>query len=109
MKRETPRSSKGRANREETMDDLDRFERAVIEFFQQIALPQAQRDAPNTEWWSTCAAVADSPQAMPAVLCARLSLPVGATYAQGAIQFISELMTRCTTPAGADDRASWLD
>ena len=43
------------------MDDLDRFERAVIEFFQQIALPQAQRDAPNTEWWSTCAAVADSP------------------------------------------------
>jgi hypothetical protein len=91
------------------MDDLDGFQRAVTEFFQQIALPQAQRGAPNMEWWAACAAVADSPQAMPADLCKKLSVEIRTTYAEGAILFMSELMAKCTPPVGAADLPSWRD
>src|SRR5688572_5972873 len=60
------------------------FERVVVEFGRWRALAEDDRPPAPAWWWGPAVEVRDIAQALPARWSARLGLPDGATYADGA-------------------------
>ena len=60
------------------------FERVVDEFVQWRALPEDDRPPAPAWWWGPAVEVRDIALKLPVAWCARLELPEGATYADGA-------------------------
>jgi hypothetical protein len=74
------------------------FERAVREFARWRAVPEPDRSPAPAWWWGPAFDVFGLQQEMPADWCARLELPDGATYADGAQVFLKSLADQ-THPA----------
>jgi hypothetical protein len=81
------------------------FERAVREFARWRAVPEQDRSPAPAWWWGPAFEVLDMQQRMPADWCARLELPDGATYADGAQVFLESIadQTRPTWPSTFPD------
>jgi hypothetical protein len=59
------------------------FERAAREFAQWRAVPEDDRSPAPAWWWQPAVEVVAKLEEMGALLCYRLQLPVGSTYAAG--------------------------
>lgn len=78
------------------------FERAVREFARWRAVPARERSQAPAWWWGPAFEQLGTQQAMPADWCARLELPVGSTFADGARVFLDSLAGQTSLPwAGA--------
>jgi hypothetical protein len=78
------------------------FERAVREFAQWRAVPEQERSQAPAWWWGPAFEVLGVREPMPADWCARLELPMGASYADGAEVFLknaSPIRRCCPGPA----------
>ena len=60
------------------------FERVVVEFARWRSLAEDERPPAPAWWWGPAVEVRDVALELPARWCARLGLPEGATYANGA-------------------------
>jgi hypothetical protein len=60
------------------------FERTVREFAQSRAVPEADRSPAPAWWWQPAMEVVAQHEGMGALMCYRLQLPVGSTYAAAA-------------------------
>ena len=74
------------------------FERAVREFAQWRAVPEHERSPAPAWWWGPAFEVRGVQQQMPADWCARLELPDGAPYADGAEVFLKSLADQTSLP-----------
>ena len=78
------------------------FERAVREFARWRAVPEQDRSQAPGWWWAPAFEVRGVRQSMPADWCARLELPIGATYADGARVFFKSLEDQTSLPWPGD-------
>jgi hypothetical protein len=74
------------------------FERAAREFAQWRAVPQNDRSPAPAWWWQPAFEVVAQHEAMGALLCYRLQLPVGSTYAAGAAVLMETLADQTSLP-----------
>jgi hypothetical protein len=74
------------------------FERVVREFAQWRAVPEPVRSPAPAWWWGPALDVLGVQQPMPAVWCARLELPEGSTFADGAEVFLKSLADQTSQP-----------
>jgi hypothetical protein len=80
------------------------FERAVREFAGWREVPEQERSPAPAWWWGPAIEVLGIQQAMPADWSARLELPDGATYADGAAVFLNSLAGQTSLPWPGDFR-----
>ena len=73
------------------------FERVVIEFARWRTLTEDDRPPAPAWWWGPAVEVRDVALELPAHWCARLGLPDGATYADGAGVLFDSLAGRSTS------------
>jgi hypothetical protein len=78
------------------------FERVVREFARWRAVPEPERSAAPAWWWGAAIEVLGMQQPMPADWCARLELPVNATYSDGAEVFLKCLAGQTSLPWAGD-------
>ena len=78
------------------------FERVVREFARWRAVPEQERSQAPAWWWGPAFAVRGVKQPMPADWCARLELPNGATFADGAEVFLGLLAGQTSLPWSGD-------
>jgi hypothetical protein len=78
------------------------FERAVREFAQWRAVPEQERSQAPAWWWGPAFEVLGVREPMPADWCARLELPMGASYADGAEVFLKCLADQTLLPWPGD-------
>ena len=74
------------------------FERAVDEFARWRAVPEQDRSPAPAWWWGPAFEVLGTRQPMPADWCARLELPDGSTFADGAKVFLNSLAGQTSLP-----------
>lgn len=74
------------------------FKRIVDEFARWRAVAEAERSPAPAWWWGPALCVRDLKHSMPAEWCARLELPDGATYADGAEVFLNSLADQTSLP-----------
>jgi hypothetical protein len=74
------------------------FERVAREFAQWRAVPESVRSPAPAWWWGPALDVLGVQQPMPAVWCARLELPEGSTFADGAEVFLKSLADQTSLP-----------
>jgi hypothetical protein len=76
------------------------FERVVREFARWRAVPEDERPAAPGWWWGPALEVVGTSQAMPPDWCARLELPLGASFNDGAAVLLASLgdQTKLTWP-----------
>ena len=78
------------------------FERIVDEFAQWRAVVEDERSQAPAWWWGPAFCVRDVAQSLPAEHCARLELPDGASYADGAEIFLKSLADQTLLPWTGD-------
>jgi hypothetical protein len=78
------------------------FERIVREFARWRAVPGPQRSPAPAWWWGPAFEVLGVREPMPADWCARLEMPAGSTFADGARIFLGSLAGQALLP-WADD------
>jgi hypothetical protein len=74
------------------------FERAAREFAQWRAVPADDRSPAPAWWWQPAFEVVAQLEEMGALLCYRLQLPVGSTYAAGATVLMETLADQTSLP-----------
>jgi hypothetical protein len=74
------------------------FERTVREFAQWRAVPEEDRSPVPAWWWQPAIDVVAQHEEMGALLCYRLQLPVGSTYAAGAAVLMAALAGQTSLP-----------
>jgi hypothetical protein len=74
------------------------FERAVDEYVRWRAVPEDHRSQAPAWWWGPAFEVVDLQQPMPAEWCARLELPDGSSFADGAGVFLKALADQTWLP-----------
>src|SRR3984885_5450120 len=74
------------------------FERTVREFAQWRAVPEADRSPAPAWWWQPAMEVVAQHEGMGALMCYRLQLPVGSTYAAGAAALMATLADQASLP-----------
>jgi hypothetical protein len=74
------------------------FERAVREFARWRAVPEQDRSLAPAWWWGPAFEVMGMQQPMPADWCARLELPNGSSFADGAAVFLDSLALQTSLP-----------
>jgi hypothetical protein len=74
------------------------FERTVREFAQWRAIPEEDRSPAPAWWWQPAIGVVDQHEGMGALMCYRLQLPVGSTYAAGAAVLMGTLADQRSLP-----------
>jgi hypothetical protein len=74
------------------------FERTVREFAQWRAIPEEDRSPAPAWWWQPAIDVVDQPEGMGVLMCYRLQLPVGSTYAAGAAVLMGTLADQSSLP-----------
>jgi hypothetical protein len=74
------------------------FGRAVSEFAQWRAIPEAARSPAPGWWWGPAFEAVGEQQPMPLAWCASLELPAGATYADGANVFLKSFAGQTSLP-----------
>jgi hypothetical protein len=84
------------------------FERAVREFARWRAVPEQERSPAPGWWWGPAFEARGLTHPMPPDWCARLELPCGATYADGAGVFLNSLADQTSLPWPDDfPRRTW--
>jgi hypothetical protein len=78
------------------------FECSVREFARWRAVPERDRSPAPAWWWGPAIEMRDVRQPMPADWCARLELPEGATFADGAEIFLKFLADQRSLPRPSD-------
>jgi hypothetical protein len=74
------------------------FERTAREFSQWRAVPKEDRSAAPAWWWQPAIDVVPQHEATEALMCYRLQLPVGSTYAAGAAVLMATLADQTSLP-----------
>ena len=74
------------------------FERTAREFAQWRAVPEADRSPAPAWWWQPAMEVVAQHEGMGALMCYRLQLPVGSTYAAGAAVLMAALAGQTSLP-----------
>jgi len=74
------------------------FERTVDEYVRWRAVPEDGRSPAPAWWWGPAFEVLDLQQLMPAEWCAKLELPDGSTFADGAGVFLKALADQTWLP-----------
>jgi hypothetical protein len=74
------------------------FERAVDEYVRWRAVPEDDRSLAPAWWWGPAFEVLGVRQPMPAEWCARLELPDGSSFADGAGVFLKALANQTWLP-----------
>jgi len=74
------------------------FERTAREFSQWRAVPEEDRSPAPAWWWQPAIDVVGQHEEMGALLCYRLQLPVGSTYAAGAAVLMATLADQTSLP-----------
>jgi hypothetical protein len=74
------------------------FERTAREFSQWRAVPEEDRSPAPAWWWQPAIEVVAQHEEMGALLCYRLQLPVGSTYAAGAAVLMATLADQTSLP-----------
>jgi hypothetical protein len=74
------------------------FERAAREFAQWRAVPDDDRSPAPAWWWQPAFEVVAQYEEVGALLCYRLQLPVGSTYAAGAAVLMRTLTDQTSLP-----------
>jgi hypothetical protein len=74
------------------------FERTAREFSQWRAVPEDDRSPEPAWWWQPAIDVVAQHEEMGALLCYRLQLPVGSTYAAGAAVLMATLADQKSLP-----------
>ena len=84
------------------------FERIVDEFVRWRAIKEDERPPAPAWWWGPAFEARHVMQPMPADWCARLELPYGASYADGANVFLKSLADQTSLPWPDDfPRRTW--
>jgi hypothetical protein len=83
------------------------FERAAREFAQWRAVPDDDRSPAPAWWWQPAFEVVAQHVEMGAILCYRLQLPVGSTYAAGAAVLMATLADKTALP-WPDEFPRWI-
>ena len=78
------------------------FERAVREFARWRAVPEPQRSQAPAWWWGPAFEAREVRRPMPADWCARLELPDGSSFADGAQVFLASLAGQTSLPWASD-------
>ena len=78
------------------------FERIVDEYAKWRAIPEQDRSPAPGWWWGPAFEALGGDQAMPAECCAKLELPEGTTYADGATIFLRALADQKFLPWPGD-------
>jgi len=81
------------------------FERTAREFAQWRAVPEEDRSPAPAWWWQPAIEVVAQREEMGALLCYRLQLPVGSTYAAGAVVLMATLADQTSLPCRTSFRA----
>jgi hypothetical protein len=74
------------------------FERAVDEYVRWRAVPEPDRSAAPAWWWGPAFEIRGLQHPMPAEWCARLELPDGSSFADGAELFLHALADQTSLP-----------
>jgi hypothetical protein len=74
------------------------FERAAREFSQWRAIPEEDRSPAPAWWWQPAFEVVTRTEEMTQLLCYRLELPVGSSYAAGAAVLMAPLADQTSLP-----------
>ena len=74
------------------------FERAACEYTRWRSVPEPERSPAPCWWWQPAMQVADQQEEMTALLCYRLELPGGSTYAVGAAVLMSPNVSQISQP-----------
>jgi hypothetical protein len=74
------------------------FERIVGEFARWRAVPEPERSRAPAWWWGPAFELRDVRQPMPADWCARLELPAGSLFADGARVLLDKLAGQTSLP-----------
>jgi hypothetical protein len=74
------------------------FERTAREFAQWRAVPVTDRSPAPAWWWQPAFEVVAQHEGMGALMCYRLQLPVGSTYAAGAAVLMATLADQTSLP-----------
>lgn len=74
------------------------FERVAREYTRWRSVPENERSPAPAWWWQPAMQVADQTEEMPALLCYRLELPVGSTFADGARTIMAPIITQTSQP-----------
>lgn len=74
------------------------FERTARELSQWRAVPEEDRSPAPAWWWRPAIDVVAQHEEMGALLCYRLQLPVGSTYAAGAAVLMATLADQTSLP-----------
>jgi hypothetical protein len=74
------------------------FERTAREYAQWLAVPEEDRSPAPAWWWQPAIDVVAQHEEMAAVLCYRLQLSVGSTYAAGAKVLLGALAGQTSLP-----------
>lgn len=74
------------------------FERVAREYTRWRSVPENERSPAPAWWWQPAMQVADQTEEMPALLCYRLELPEGSTFADGARTIMAPIITQTSQP-----------
>jgi len=74
------------------------FERTAREFSQWRGIPEKDRSPAPAWWWQPAIEVVAQHEEMAALLCYRIELPVGSTYAAGAAVLMATLAGQTSLP-----------
>jgi hypothetical protein len=74
------------------------FERTAREFAQWRAVPEEDRSPAPACWWQPAMEVVAQHEGMGALMCYRLQLPVGSTYAAAAAVLMATLADQTSLP-----------
>ncbi len=74
------------------------FERTAREFAQWRAVPEDERSPAPAWWWQPAIEGVTQHEEMGALMCYRLQLPVGSTYAAGAAVLMATLSDQTSLP-----------
>ena len=74
------------------------FERIVREFARWRAVPEDERSPAPGWWWGPALEVVGEPESMPPAWCARLELPLGASFDAGGRLLLASLADQTSQP-----------
>jgi hypothetical protein len=74
------------------------FERTAREFSDWSSVPEEDRSAAPAWWWQPAIEVVAQREELPVLICYRLELPVGSTYAAGASVLMAALAAQTSLP-----------
>jgi hypothetical protein len=74
------------------------FERVTIEYSLWRSIPEDERSPAPAWWWQPAFQVGEQHEEMPEASCFRLGLPVGSTYAAGAVALMTPIEGQTSQP-----------